>query len=107
MYAHPMTVRIFKPVVIKSGFRRHVLLGEPRFFHELQLKPRRGRDIDSETAGFGFRRSALQNALAGAAVKGWLDERIFLLEGINERDNLFIIERAVKNYFPLSFGAIF
>ena len=98
-----MAVGIFEPVVIGCGFRRHEALGQPGLFHQLHLKTRRGHDVDGEAAGFRFGVGPLQDALAGAAVKGRLDRRIFFLEGVDQGDDLLVVERAIE--YNLAFGA--
>ena len=107
MHVDPVAVRVFEAFVVERCFRRHEALRQPRFFHQLDLKTGRGDDVDGEAAGFGFRDCALQNSLAGAAVKRRLDVRIFFLEGVDQGNDLLVVERAVKNDFAFGFGGVF
>ena len=102
MNADPVTFGIFETIVVSGCFRRNKSLSETRFLHQLDLKTSRGDHIDSEASGFGLGVGALQNPLAGAAVKRWLDVGILLLEGIDQGDDLIVVQRAVE--YDLAFG---
>ena len=106
MDAYPVTVKVFEAFVVGRSFRRHESLRQSRFFHQLELKACRSDDIDGEAAGFGLRDRALQNSIAGAAIKRRLDVRILFLEGVDESDDLFIVERAVEDDFAFGLGGV-
>jgi predicted DsbA family dithiol-disulfide isomerase len=69
-------------------------LGEPRFLHELELKPGRGRDIDGEPPGFGFGRGALQNALVERLF------RAYFAEGEDLTDHATLVRLAAEVGLP-------
>ena len=90
MNTDPVTFRIFEALIESGCFLRNKSLSEARFLHKLDLKTRRGHDIDRKASGFSLSGGALQNPFAGAAVKRWLDVRILLLERIDEGDDLLM-----------------
>src|SRR4030095_6975506 len=59
------------------------------------------------STGPSFGDRPLQNALAGGAVEGWFDGRILFLEGVNQGNDLLVIQRAIKNDFAFDFGGFF
>ena len=102
MDVDPVAVGIFKAFVKAGGFRRHVALGQAGFFHKLHLKSRGRHDVDGKAAGLGFGVGPLQHPFACAAVKGWFDRRVSFLEGVDEADDLFVVERAIKHHFAFA-----
>ena len=75
MHVDPVTIRVFEAFVVERGFGWHEALRQPRFFHQLDLKTRRGHDVDGESAGFGLGDRALQHSFACPAIERRLDVR--------------------------------
>ena len=107
MDVDPVAVGIFESFVVGRCFRRHESLRQARFFHQLYLKSGRGDDVDRKPAGFRFRDCALQNPFACPAVKRRLDVRVLFLEGVDQGNDLFVVQRAIKNDFAFGFGGVF
>src|SRR5215471_2453425 len=103
----PVAVRVFESIVIGGRLGGDKPLSEAGVLHKLYLKAGGRENIYRETSSLGLSQRALQNPLAGGTVERWFDGRIFLLEGINQGDDLLVIQRAVKNDFAFDSGGLF
>src|SRR5215471_13204748 len=103
----PVAVRVFESIVIGGRLGGYKPLSEAGVLHQLYLKAGGRENIYRETSSLGLSQRALQNPLACGTVERRFDGRIFLLEGINQGDDLLVIQRAVKNDFTLGSGGFF
>jgi hypothetical protein len=86
-----MALRIFEIIVESGCFHQNKLLRKPGFLQKLSLESGGGQDVHRVAAGSGFSDRTLQNSFTGCTVKGRFDERIFPFEGLDQRNDLLIV----------------
>jgi hypothetical protein len=79
----PMAIGIFEPFIVGRGLRWHEALGESGIFHSAPETPRTVMTSTAKRPAYASVFARWQHALAGAAIKRRLDERIFFLESVD------------------------
>src|SRR5262245_1463859 len=103
----PVAVRVFESIVIGGRLGGDKSLSEAGVLHQLYLEAGGRENIYGETSSPGLSQRALQNTLAGGTIERRFDGRIFFLKGIDQSDDLLVVQRTVKNDFALGSGGLF
>ena len=107
MDVDPMAVRVFESIVVSACLRGNKPLSEAGLLHQLYLESGGGENIYRKPTSLRFRYGALQNPLARPTVEGRFDGGVLFLEGVNQGNDLLVVQRAIKNDFAFDSGGLF
>ena len=107
MNVDPMAVRVFESIVVSACLRGNKPLSEAGLLHQLYLESGGGENVYRKPTSLRFRYGTLQNPLARPTVKGRFDGGVLFLEGVNQGNDLLVVQRAIKNDFAFDSGGLF
>ena len=102
-----MAVRVFESIVVSACFRGNKPLSEAGLFHQLYLESGGGENVYRKPTSLRFCYGALQHPFARPTVERRFDGGVLFLEGVNQGNDLLIVQRAIKNDFAFDSSGLF